>query len=138
MRLIGEIARRDEAYEQEAQDDFEREFARMLADTNDLRKQERAKTAAPVFDTAVPIVRKAPKAAAEAGESHMQFSLLSKKGNKQQVRQTLAHVWAYADLPQIRTLDVPLESALARNTMTHQLQNKQEQEQLKQLVSTLR
>lgn len=87
MRLIGEIARRDEAYEQEASDDFEREFARMLADTTDLRKQERSKTAAPVFDTAVPIVRKGPKTATEPSDDrHMQFSLLSKKGNKQQVR----------------------------------------------------
>jgi regulator of nonsense transcripts 2 len=39
--------------------------------------------------------------------------------------------------PQIRTLEVPIDSALAINTRTHQMQNKQEQEQLKKLVSTM-
>lgn len=127
VRIIGEIAQRDAAYDQEAEDDFNREFARMLADTTDVRKHER-KVAAPVFDTALPVLRRAggtPRPTEddvphlnEEPAKHMQFSLLSKKGNKQQ----------------IRTLEVPIESALAQNTRSHQLQNKQEQEQLKRLV----
>lgn len=36
---------------------------------------------------------------------------------------------------QVRTLEIPLDSALAINTRSQQLQNKQEQEQLKRLVS---
>lgn len=38
---------------------------------------------------------------------------------------------------QVRTLEIPVDSAIAVNTRSQQLQNKQEQEQLKRLVSHL-
>jgi regulator of nonsense transcripts 2 len=82
---------KEKEYDQEEEDAFNREFAKMLADTTDARKVDR-KTAPPVFDTAVPLIRRQQQqqaqqdtTPAEPKTSHMQFSLLSKKGNKQQV-----------------------------------------------------
>jgi regulator of nonsense transcripts 2 len=85
VRLIGSISKRDE-YDEEAEDEFNREFAKMLADTTEVRRDVRK--AAPVFDQAVPLIRRAHQSDdhAEAKPSdgkHMQFSLLAKKGNKQ-------------------------------------------------------
>ncbi|KAJ9104356.1 hypothetical protein QFC19_003998 [Naganishia cerealis] len=121
VRLIGNISKRDE-YDEEAEDEFNREFAKMLADTTEVRRDVRK--AAPVFDQAVPLIRRAQQSTEEQAEAtpsdgkHMQFSLLAKKGNKQTVR----------------TLEIPVDSAIAINTRSQQLQNKQEQEQLKRLV----
>ena len=120
----------DEA-DEEARSDFDREFARMLADTTDARRERKAP--APIFDTAVPLIKRrtgatattstsatpAPTAPVPAsGSNRMSFTLLSKKGNKQQ----------------LRNLDIPLDSAIAVNSMSHQQRNKAEQEQLKRLV----
>ena len=124
--LIREQRVKDEM-DQEAEGDFDREFARMLTDTTDVRRAERK--AAPIFDTAVPLIKKrqgqstahetsnapSPQDNATGG---MHFTLLSKKGNKQQ----------------LRNLDIPLDSAIAVNSMSHQQRNKAEQEQLKRLV----
>lgn len=84
--LIGDISSRDEA-DIEAEEEFNRDLAKMLADTTEARKQER-KTGPPVFDTAVPLIRRAQQSKEDSKPSsgtHMQFSLLSKKGGKQQV-----------------------------------------------------
>lgn len=115
---------KEEEYDQEEEDAFNREFAKMLADTTDARKVDR-KTAPPVFDTAVPLIRRQQQQQAqqdaistEAKANHMQFSLLSKKGNKQQ----------------IRSLDIPVDSAIAVNSLSQQEKTRQEQEQMKRLV----
>ncbi|OCF78858.1 hypothetical protein I204_00802 [Kwoniella mangroviensis CBS 8886] len=100
--------------DEQAQSEFDREFAKILADTTDARRDQR-KNAPPVFDTAVPLIRK--KDVGEQ-EGKMQFTLLSKKGNRQQ----------------IRSLDIPLDSTIAMNSRSHQAQSKAEQEQLKRLV----
>lgn len=62
-----------------------------MADTTDTRREQR-KAAPPIFDTAVPIVKKKieePKAKTGNGigeeEGRMQFMLMSKKAGKQQV-----------------------------------------------------
>ena len=68
-------------FDQEAQSAFDREFAKMLADTTDARRAERK--APPIFDTAVPLIRK--KVTEENEQGKMAFTLLSKRGNKQQV-----------------------------------------------------
>ncbi|KAJ9123167.1 hypothetical protein QFC22_001360 [Naganishia vaughanmartiniae] len=122
VRLIGSISKRDE-YDEEAEDEFNREFAKMLADTTEVRRDVRK--AAPVFDQAVPMIRRAQQSddqgeTAPSDGKHMQFSLLAKKGNKQTAS--------------VRTLEIPVDSAIAINTRSQQLQNKQEQEQLKRLV----
>ncbi|WRT69288.1 uncharacterized protein IL334_006272 [Kwoniella shivajii] len=100
----------------EAQSDFDREFAKLLADTTDARRDQR-KAAPPVFDTAVPLIRKRQDDP-QGQEGKMHFTLLSKKGNRQQ----------------IRSLDIPIDSTIAMNSRTYQAQSKAEQEQLKRLV----
>jgi regulator of nonsense transcripts 2 len=72
----------------EEEADFDREFAKMLADTTDVRKVER-KAAPPVFDTAVPLIRR-KAGEVDGGAGIMQFSLLSRRGNKQHVSGTAA------------------------------------------------
>ena len=126
--VIRDQHKHDEA-DEEAQTDFDREFARMLADTTDARRERKAP--APIFDTAVPLIkRRVPATAGQPTsgngpalppapvQSGMNFTLLSKRGNKQQMR----------------NLDIPLDSAIALNSMSHQQRNKAEQEQLKRLV----
>jgi regulator of nonsense transcripts 2 len=70
--------------DKDAEEDFDREFAKMLADTTDVRRNETRKTAAPVFDSAVPLIKRKPAEQGVNGDS-MQFTLLSKRGNKQHV-----------------------------------------------------
>lgn len=78
----------------EAQSEFDREFAKMLADTTDARRGER-KNAPPIFDMAVPLMRKTQAAKAEPDhqDGKMAFTLLSKRGNKQQVRHATPYCW---------------------------------------------
>ncbi|WVW79596.1 hypothetical protein I302_101565 [Kwoniella bestiolae CBS 10118] len=107
--------------DEQAQSEFDREFAKLLADTTDARRDQR-KNAPPVFDTAVPLIRKKHEekevAAGQGGEGKMQFMLLSKKGNRQQ----------------IRSLNIPMDSTIALNSKSHQAQSNAEREQLKRLV----
>ena len=102
--------------DQDARADFDREFAKMLTDTTDTRRDR--KTAAPIFDTAVPYVKKRQGSESTPDDARMAFTLLSKRGNRQQ----------------LRNLDIPLDSSIAVNIRTQQQQNKAEQEHLKRLV----
>ncbi|OXM78214.1 hypothetical protein C364_04151 [Cryptococcus neoformans Bt63] len=121
--LIRDTSKNDEL-DAEERAAFDREFAKVLADTTDTRREQR-KAAPPIFDTAVPVVKKRieePKAKTSNGigeeEGRMQFMLMSKKAGKQQ----------------LRTLAIPVDSTIALNTRTQQAQSKAEQEQLKRLV----
>lgn len=71
-------------FDEQAQADFDREFARMIADTTVDRK-----TAPPVFDQAVPVLRKRgqqpPQPAEKSDDGQMPFMLMTKRGNKAQV-----------------------------------------------------
>lgn len=73
-----------EEVDEEAKDLFDREFAKMLADTTDARRGDLRKAPPPIFDTAVPVVRKRDEPTTTDGK--LQFQLLSKRGNRQQVR----------------------------------------------------
>lgn len=101
----------------------------MLADTSDARRGDR-KNAPPIFDSAVPVIRKKGQ---EEETGRMQFSLLSKRGNKQHVRR-LSRRGKNDTKWQIRDIEIPMDSAIAVNSRTHQMQHKAEQEQLKRLV----
>lgn len=81
-----------EEVDKEAEENFDREFAKMLADTTDVRRSEPRKTAAPVFDSAVPLIKRKPTDSLSNGDS-MQFTLLSKRGNKQHVRGLVCLAW---------------------------------------------
>ncbi|ORX39238.1 armadillo-type protein [Kockovaella imperatae] len=109
-------SRKHAEIDQDARDDFDREFAKILTDTTDIRRDR--KTGAPIFDTAVPYVRKRQDDSGPLGSDRMAFTLLSKRGNRQQ----------------LRNLDIPLDSSIAVNVRSQQQQNKAEQEQLKRLV----
>lgn len=86
---------RQEERDPEAEAEFDRELAKMMAESLDSRKFERK----PVFDVPLPIRRggitREPTMGSEAGEvtapsqapGTMAFSLLTKKGNRQQVTQ---------------------------------------------------
>lgn len=88
------MTRQEEQLDPEDEADFEREYAKMMADSLESRKFERK----PAFDLPLPIRRKDRDGAvtnehwtddAEALEQPLQgtmsFSLLTKRGNRQQV-----------------------------------------------------
>ncbi|TBU55635.1 transcription factor [Dichomitus squalens] len=109
--------------------EFAKELAKLVTDTSaDSRKVDK-KTALALLDTALPppVVRKKrnedideDEAGAESARdpSVMNFTLFTKRGNKQQTRQ----------------IAIPAESALAVQTRTAQMQDKVEQQHLKRLV----
>lgn len=83
------VTRKEEYIDPEYEAEFEREYAKMMAESLESRKFERK----PLFDVPLPVrpkTRETP-AAAEGGDAEpspsgtMSFSLLTKKGNRQQV-----------------------------------------------------
>lgn len=74
--------------DEEADADFDREFAKMMADTTDARRGDSRRAPPPVFDTAIPHIKN--REARETAEGKMHFSLLSKKGNRPQVSLTFS------------------------------------------------
>ena len=92
-----------EALSREEEDEFNREFSKMLVEPSESKKGDR-KANVPIFDTAVPLIRKAKAPAKDDGSllaengggtgeanngtsgGQMKFMLLTKKGNKPQVR----------------------------------------------------
>lgn len=85
------MKRQEEERDPEAEAEFDRELAKMMSESLDSRKSERK----PVFDVPLPM-RRAQRDTTVAGEetplertstppNTMAFSLMTKKGNKQQV-----------------------------------------------------
>ncbi|KAH8924908.1 ARM repeat-containing protein [Atractiella rhizophila] len=107
----------------EDEEEFERELAKMMIDTSDSRKAANEKRTA-LADVALPVWKKKEKIRDEElddeedGLQHMKFTVLTKKGNKNQTR----------------TLQVPVDSAIAVHTRSKQEQVRAEQQQLKKLV----
>ena len=85
------VTRREEQRDPEADAEFDRELAKMTAESLDSRKFDRK----PLFDVPLPIGRSSKETigASEADDLNgssrstdtMAFSLLTKKGNRQQV-----------------------------------------------------
>ncbi|KAJ8473021.1 hypothetical protein ONZ45_g16451 [Pleurotus djamor] len=111
---------------EEAEAEFAKELAKLVTDTSAESRRVDKKTALAMWDSAVipPAARKKrPEdvgggATTTDGHDTMNFTLITKRGAKQQTRQ----------------IAVPSESALAVHTRSAQLQDKVEQQQLKQLV----
>lgn len=93
------VTRQEEAIDPEDEADFEREYAKMMSDSLESRKFERKQQ----FDVPLPVRPKARDHSAGEGQpllessaapaNKMAFSLLTKKGNRQQVRvRTPLHV----------------------------------------------
>jgi regulator of nonsense transcripts 2 len=118
--------------DEEAAADFDREFAKMMADTTDARRGDSRRAPPPVFDTAIPHVKKREER--EAAEGRMHFTLLSKKGNRQQVSSVGIQLCVNMVDCQMRSLDIPMESSIAVNVQNYQQQSLAERQHLKRLV----
>ncbi|TVY82041.1 Regulator of nonsense transcripts [Lachnellula suecica] len=122
------VTRQEEQVDPEDEADFEREYAKMMAESLESRKHERKST----FDVPLPIRRKdrevptstetwngEPAAATNAPSSGtMAFSLLTKRGNRQQTR----------------TVALPSDSTFAIAMKTQQAAEREEQQRIKSLV----
>lgn len=77
------VARQEEERDPEAEAEFDREFEKMMTESYDSRRFERKG----VFDIPLPMKRTGKEAETESpAPNTMAFSLMTKKGNKQQVR----------------------------------------------------
>ncbi|KAI5785039.1 putative nonsense-mediated mRNA decay factor [Peziza echinospora] len=114
---------RQEERDPEADAEFDRELAKMMADSLESRKFDRK----PVFDVPLPfrrVMSREPTMGSEAGdvasptEGKMAFSLLTKKGNRQQTR----------------TVELPSDSSFAIAMRSQQEAEREEQQRIKNLV----
>ncbi|KAI0057973.1 ARM repeat-containing protein [Artomyces pyxidatus] len=110
---------------EEADAEFAKELAKLVTDTSAESRKVDRRTAQALWESAVlpPGVRKRRDDEENAegsitGPGIMSFTMLTKRGNKQQARQ----------------LAIPAESALAVQTRSAQMQDKVEQQHLKRLV----
>ncbi|KAG0198675.1 hypothetical protein BGX28_007898, partial [Mortierella sp. GBA30] len=98
-------------------EDFEREYLKMMSESLESRKFERKHL---TLDVAIPVLRSADRREEPvvSNPDHVAFTLLTKKGNKQQ----------------LKTVGLPSDSALVINTRNQREAEREEQQQLKQLV----
>ncbi|CAK4032135.1 Regulator of nonsense transcripts UPF2 [Lecanosticta acicola] len=122
------VTRPEDQRDPEADAEFDRELAKLMADSVESRKFDR-KT---MFDVPLPMrrtVRDATTTAEDSGEAEspapgaahggtMKFALLSKKGNRQQTR----------------SIDLPSDSSFAVAMRSQQQAEKAEQQRIKNLV----
>ena len=111
----------------------------MMAESLESRKSERKQQ----FDLPLPVRSKPrePTAGGEAGENApdilggtMAFSLLTKKGNRQQVCNSRSHRFLITNTCQTRTVALPSDSHFAIAMKTQQQAEKEEQQRIKNLV----
>lgn len=134
------VTRQEEAVDAEDEADFEREYARMMAESLESRKFERK----PLFDVPLPVRpknRESPAGGAQGEETPamgntMAFALLTKKGNRQQVGDAARLVWTRPTDTgeQTRTVELPSDSTFAIAMKTQQQAEKEEQQRIKNLV----
>jgi regulator of nonsense transcripts 2 len=130
---------------EEADADFAKELAKLVTDTSAESRRVDKKTALALWDSAVPPPTSRKKKIHDDNDedenvkdnespSMMNFTVITKRGNKQLVSFFHATPDAGIDFVQHRQLAVPSASALAVHTRSAQLQDKVEQQQLKRLV----
>ncbi|KAI9737821.1 MAG: hypothetical protein M1834_009190 [Cirrosporium novae-zelandiae] len=117
------VTRPEEEHDPEADAEFEREYEKMMAESLESRKFERK----PIFDVPLPM-RRATREPSITGEdvpsngtnstNTMAFSLMTKRGNKQQTR----------------TIELPSNSQFAVAMRTQQQAEREEQQRIKNLV----
>jgi regulator of nonsense transcripts 2 len=94
------VTRQEEEVDPEDEAEFEREYAKMMAESLESRKHERKAT----FDVPLPMRRKDVPASNDlwaddsaslraAPSGTMAFSLLTKRGNRQQVNSNVSFSW---------------------------------------------
>ncbi|EXJ77098.1 hypothetical protein A1O3_10256 [Capronia epimyces CBS 606.96] len=125
------VLRQEEQIDPEAEAEFDRAFEKMMAESLDSRKFERKAQ----FDVPLPI-RKLQRVAVETNDEEapaevrpepntMAFSLMTKKGNRQQ-----------ASIPLIftKTIELPSDSSFAISMKSQQAAEREEQQRIKNLV----
>ncbi|KAF9186588.1 hypothetical protein BGZ51_000327 [Haplosporangium sp. Z 767] len=102
---------------EEVDEDFEREYLKMMTESLESRKFERKHL---TLDVAIPVLRSTDRREEPtvSNPDHVAFTLLTKKGNKQQ----------------LKTVGLPSDSALVINTRNQREAEREEQQHLKQLV----
>jgi regulator of nonsense transcripts 2 len=119
------VTRQEDERDPEADAEFDRELAKLMSESVESRKFERK----PVFDVPLPMRRareptttseeSGEAAAAQNGPTNtMKFSLLSKRGNKQQTR----------------SIDLPSDSTFAVSMRSKQQEEKEERQRIKNVV----
>ncbi|KAH7327895.1 armadillo-type protein [Stachybotrys elegans] len=116
------VTRQEEAVDPEDEADFEREYAKMMAESLESRKFEKKQ----LFDVPLPVRPKAREPTASEPNSSesptpgnmMAFSLLTKRGNRQQTR----------------TVELPSDSNFAIAMKNQQQAEREEQQRIKNLV----
>ncbi|KAG5983843.1 hypothetical protein E4U55_006993 [Claviceps digitariae] len=117
------VTRQEETVDPEDEVEFEREYAKMMAESLESRKFERK----PLFDVPLPVRPKNREPSMSVVQEQepaspttdtMVFSLLTKRGNRQQTR----------------TVELPSDSTFAVAMKTQQQAEKEEQQRIKNLV----
>lgn len=141
------VTREEEQFDPEWDADFEREYAKMMSESVESRKLERR----PAFDVALPVRSRPrdptgdsatavdqPDGGVETPAPKMAFSVLTKKGNKQQVSLGAFGVQClFSNKSQTRTLELPTDSTFAVAMRNQQAQEREEQQRIKNLVLNL-
>ncbi|KAF7727252.1 hypothetical protein EC973_007865 [Apophysomyces ossiformis] len=116
------LKKREEQVSREEEDEFEREFSKMMSESIESRKYEKK---AAVLDVPIPMNlrgtqdrRTAAQEKDKVDTGKMAFTLLTKRGNRQQTK----------------IMEVPADSILAVSTRSKQEAEREEQQQLKKLV----
>ncbi|EEH42253.2 uncharacterized protein PADG_07073 [Paracoccidioides brasiliensis Pb18] len=116
------VTRQEEQLDPEAEAEFDREFEKMMAESLQSRKFERKA----MFDVPLPM-RRTTRDTSTSEDNHessqhapntMAFSLMTKRGNRQQTR----------------TIDLPSDSSFALAMKTQQQAEREEQQRIKNLV----
>ncbi|KAM0452670.1 hypothetical protein ACHAPV_009289 [Trichoderma viride] len=114
------VTRQEEVVDPEDEAEFEREYAKMMAESLESRKFERKQ----LFDVPLPVRsrNREPSMSTGSGETGqsgtMAFSLMTKRGNRQQTR----------------TVELPSDSTFAIAMKTQQQAEREEQQRIKNLV----
>lgn len=113
------VTREEEQVNPEEEAEFEREYAKMMAESLDSRKFDRK----PLFDVPLPMRGRAQPAETPVANAPgtMAFSLLTKRGNRQQTR----------------TVELPSDSNFAIAMKNQQAAEREEQQRIKNLVLNL-
>lgn len=134
------VTRQEESIDTQDEADFEREYARMMAESLESRKFERKQ----LFDVPLPVRPKnrdpvtsiSPGKEGTSPGNTMAFSLLTKRGNRQQVwrphmgRRNINVLMRN----QTRTVELPSDSTFAIAMKSQQQAEKEEQQRIKNLV----
>lgn len=136
------VTRQEEQRDPEAEADFDRELSKMMSESLDSRKFDRK----PVFDVPLPMRRAQRDTSTTAEDSPnegtatppntMSFSLMTKKGNRQQVSHILRRSAGTHRLTtsQTRTIEMPSDSHFAIAMKNQQEAERAEQQRIKNLV----